>query len=584
MLRTTFAITLVAAAVSMGTSQADNHTPISVELLDRHASGLFDEAAAEIVAYHKKSHSAFVTNADANSIDHIILSGLSGDVAADPYRTAGLTSDRIELPSSVTLFNGETIALGGPNSVAVSRDIMAVAVEADTKTDPGAVLFYDLDKDDNATFIKAVKAGALPDMVTFSPNGKLVIVANEGEPNDNYTVDPEGSITVIEIKRGTAQDEGTQLSFVAFNNNLDANVLIGNNPSPETTTAAQDLEPEYISVSEDNRWAFVSLQENNAIAKVSLRGDYEITDVMPLGFKDHSIASNSLDADRENEAPLLVTHNGLFGRYQPDSIASYKVKGTNYIVTANEGDAREYIDGDISEANCSAAAQNDARSNTTYLWDDECIVYKDEWKIEDLMEDEAPHSSATFSANAAALNESIPDLVVSPTLGYNAQTNSYDSLYAFGGRSFSIFNEDGELVFDSGNDFETITAERFPDVFNSTDNETEIDNRSDNKGPEPEALTLAEIGKNTYAIIGLERMGGFMIYDITDPMDVQFVDYINHRNYDVDPEADMANAGDLAPEGMAFVTKKDSPTDHALLLIANEVSGTMVVYQLTEND
>ncbi len=580
-------VAAIAALSSCQTTNSDDSTAAApldakLELVDRHASGVFDEGAAEIVAYHSASKSAFVTNANDGTLDQIDLYNLSSDAAVNPVLTAGLASQGIILPSTVTVSGGATVNLGGANSVAIADNLMAVAVQADHKQDDGAVLFYTLSDIGEVTFQKAVAAGALPDMVTFSPDGKLALVANEGEPNGNYSEDPEGSITIVEISDGVAADVATQLDFHAFNNTTDTSILVGNNPSPETTTVSQDIEPEYISVTADSKWAFVTLQENNAVAKVKLRGGFEITDIFGLGFKNHSLEENSLDADKDDEVALLATQPGLYGRYQPDSIASYNVNGHYYFVTANEGDAREYIDDSIAEGDCTAAAQSDTRSNTSYVWDDACIVYKDEWKIKDLSDDEAPHASATYSTKAQALLDSVEDLAVSPDLGYNSLTNEYEAFYAFGGRSFSIFNESGELVFDSGNDFERITAEQYPEYFNSSNTKVSIDNRSDNKGPEPEALTLANFDGHTLAIIGLERMGGIMMYDITDPENVSFIEYVNHRDYTVDQES--AAAGDLAPEGMKFISKEKSPTGNPLVLVANEVSGSMAVYQIIENE
>jgi DNA-binding beta-propeller fold protein YncE len=576
MVKTTSILAISMASLLM-TGCLTTKTP-TLELLDRHSSGLFDEGASEIVAFHANSGRAFVTNANDNSIDIINLNPLTGEAADSPITTSSLVSTSITLPESTIVSDGSTISLGGPNSAAIHVNLLAVAIEADTKQDNGVVAFYQLDNQGNHAFIKAVKVGALPDMVTFTYDGRYLLVANEGEPSGDYRVDPEGSISLIAINDGLAADESTTLTFDAFNAVNSPNVLVGNNPSPETTSFAQDLEPEYITVANDSKSAFVSLQENNAIAVINLDGTPSISTLFSLGFKDHGLEKNSLDADKDDEKATLLTQAGLLGRYQPDTIASYEVKGTTYIVTANEGDAREYIDKKLTEENCSASAQNDTRSRVSYVWDDACIVYKDEWKIKDLNDDEAPHASATFTDVTRILLNDIEDLVVSADLGLNADATQYESLYAFGGRSFSIYNEAGQQVFDSGNDFERITAERFPDTFNSSDNKTSIDNRSDNKGPEPEALALGKIGNRTYAFIGLERMGGIMIYDITVPEEATFVEYINHRNYDADPKS--IEAGDLAPEGMAFVSAKNSPTKKPLLLVANEVSGTLTVYQV----
>lgn len=556
----------------------------SLQLVDRHASGVFDEGASEIVAYHARSHSAYVTNSDAGHLDQIDLSSLGTEPAATPYSIADLESIPFAYPNIAEPNGSDPIDLGGANSVAVYGDLMAIAIEADDKQDRGVVAFYQLDATGVGTLIDTVLVGALPDMVTFSPDGTLVLVANEGEPSDNYVIDPEGSVTIIDIIDGVPADTGTHLDFNAFDNNIDPNVIVGNNPDPETITVSQDLEPEYITVSADSSTAFVSLQENNAIAIIDLTVP-SVTDIFALGFKDYGLEANAVDIDRNDDAAVLIAHAGLYGRYQPDSIATYSVNDTHYIVTANEGDAREYIDDDILEEDCSATAQSDTRTNTTYLWDDECIVYKDEWRAKDLSDDEAPHSDATYSSDVQAIidaEDSYEDIVVSGDLGWDTDTNEYTALYSFGARSFSIFSEDGTLVFDSEKDFEMITAQEYPEYFNSTDGETGIDSRSDDKGPEPEALAIGEVDGYTLAFIGLERMGGIMVYDITDPEDVVFVEYVNHRNYELEePEVDgLESAGDLAPEGFKFVSAADSPNGNPLLLVANEVSGTMTVYQI----
>ena len=59
---------------------------------------------------------------------------------------------------------------GGANSVAIRAGIVAAAVEATPKTDPGSVVFFDTD----GNFIRRLTIGALPDMLTFSPDGRSV--------------------------------------------------------------------------------------------------------------------------------------------------------------------------------------------------------------------------------------------------------------------------------------------------------------------------------------------------------------------------------------------------------------------------
>ncbi len=153
------------------------------------------------------------------------------------------------------------------------------------------------------------------------------------------------------------------------------------------------------------------------------------------------------------------------------------------------------------------------------------------------------------------------------------------SLYTLGGRSFSIWSTDGAQVFDSGSDFERIIASSNPEFFNASNDDRTFDSRSDNKGPEPEGLVLGTVGKRRYAFVGLERMGGVMTYDITNPLAPVFVDYTNNRDFTVDP-ADAPAAGDLGPEGLLFIDAKDSPTRTPLLVVANEVSGTVTLYKI----
>lgn len=177
----------------------------------------------------------------------------------------------------------------------------------------------------------------------------------------------------------------------------------------------------------------------------------------------------------------------------------------------------------------------------------------------------------------------------------------YDSLYSYGARSMSIWDENGMQVWDSGSQFEKFIANQITTrtgksctitdgaatvncatYFNSGHDEGgAFDSRSDAKGPEPEGLTVGTIGDKTFAFIGFERFGGVAVYDITDPKNPTLEDYLNTRTeWASDPETNLAAAGDLGPEGLAFVAAADAPNGKPLLLVGNEVSGTTVVYQL----
>ncbi|MEL6823956.1 MAG: FlgD immunoglobulin-like domain containing protein, partial [Calditrichota bacterium] len=159
--------------------------------------------------------------------------------------------------------------------------------------------------------------------------------------------------------------------------------------------------------------------------------------------------------------------------------------------------------------------------------------------------------------------------------------------YAYGARSFSIWDDDGNLIYDSGNEMELLTSQILPNDFNSTNDENDsFDNRSDDKGPEPEGVVVGSFNGRIYAFIGLERVGGIMVYDVTDPANACYVTYVNNRDFSVifdDPTpAELAQVGDLGPEGLAFIDGAESPNGHSLLVVASEVSGSISIYQLKE--
>ncbi len=518
------ALTLLVQISSWADNDRQSAVP-ELNVLGTYEAGIFDESAAEIIAYDAGSQRIFVTNSGENTIDVIGIS--------DPANPA------LNFQIDLSPYGG------APNSVAVhpQEGFVAVAVENVVKTDNGSVVFFDID----GTFLNRLTVGALPDMLTFTPNGHYLLVANEGEPNDLYTIDPEGSISIIktgcpksEIKNMTQEDVRTA-AFRQFNNaTLDPRIRIFG----PGATVAQDLEPEYIAVSGDSRKAWVALQENNAFAVVDIL-KAEVKKLIPLGVKDHDTSHGALDvSNRDNQihiAPWPVS-----GMYQPDAIAFYHTGGENYIVTANEGDSRDY-DG-----------------------------FSEEKRVKDLLLD----PSVFPDAADLQLQKNLGRLKVTNVNGDVDNDGDYDRLYSYGTRSFSIWDEEGNLIFDSGSDFETITADFMPDYFNSNNDDNDsFDGRSDDKGPEPEALALAGLSGLTYAFIGLERVGGIMVYDITDPYHPDFIQYINNRDFSVD--AASPGAGDLGPEGMAFVPSWKSPTFKPLLIVANEVSGTTTIYEIS---
>jgi hypothetical protein len=447
---------------------------------------------------------------------------------------------------------------GHANSVAVRNGVVAVAVEGENPQRKGRVVFFD----PSGRFLNSLTVGAMPDMLAFTPDGSRIVVANEGEPNADYTVDPEGSVSIIRMRdnvRTMGDDDVTNVRFRKYNKQREALIAAGVRIFGPGASAAQDFEPEYIAVSPDSTKAFVTLQENNAIARIDIRTG-KVEKIMPLGFKDHSIGqpptnpqeptlgvinlrSNALDPS-DRDGGIKIRNAPIFGMYLPDTIAAYSFGGKTYLVTANEGDVRDY-DG-----------------------------FSEEARISTLKLDPTAFPDATELQKPANLGR----LKVTNTMGDTDGDGDFDKLFSFGGRSFSIWTDDGELVFDSGDDFEQITADALPKFFNADNGDNNLDSRSDDKGPEPEGLTIGEIDGKMYAFVGLERISGIMVYDISNPVKPDFVQYFNNRNFIADP--DTAAAGDIGPEGLVLISPSQSPTGRFALAVANEVSGTVSIYDI----
>ena len=487
--------------------------------------GLALEEGAEINAYDPISQKLFV-------------------VSGEPILQIVDLSD---LTNLVTLPAIDLSAYGdGINSVAIKNGIVALAIAADPVTDDGVVVFLDTD----GNVLKRVRVGALPDMVTFTPDGTKVLVANEGEPNDDYSVDPEGSVSIIDLSGGVENATVTPVEFTDFNDRkadlqADGVKLFGLN-----ATVAEDLEPEYIAVSPDGATAWVTLQENNAVAVIDIAAG-TVERILPLGFKDFSAEGNTLDASNE-DGGINLQNWPVFGQYQPDSISSYEFDGKTYYVTANEGDARIRPDGDLEDENGNVILEEGA-------------IFNEETRVKDVVLDPVAFPDAA----TLQLEENLGRLNITNVLGDIDGDGDFDQLFSYGARSFSIWDENGNLVFDSGDEIARITAELTPEFFNANDGDPEeFDQRSDDKGAEPEALTIGQVDDTTYAFVGLERAGGgVMIYDISNPLLPEFVQYVR-------------SDADIAPEGLTFITAADSPNGNNLLVVSNEESSTIAVYEL----
>ncbi|MDJ1114355.1 choice-of-anchor I family protein [Microbacterium dauci] len=497
-------------------------------------TGIFDESAAEIVQAYKNR--LFVVNAQAGVVDVL---------------------DNSDPTKPVKLFS--IAADGVANSVAIREDGLGViAIEAPTKTDDGHLVFFDADATAAAdATLGTVPVGPLPDMVTISADGAYAAVANEGEPADDFSIDPEGSVAVVALpdtKTAPATSAVRTADFHAFEapGALHEDVRVfGPTPHGADNPVSRNLEPEYITTV--GTTAYVTLQEANAIAVVDLV-TATVTDVHPLGFKDHGLEENALDPSDRDDTVELRTYEGLKGIYMPDAIDSYTAGDTTYLVTANEGDAREWG------------------------------TYVEGTRAKNIADDGYGPVCATSPLADFLGDEDLGRLNVTTENGFNEGDGCYDELYAFGARSFSIWTTDGELVWDSGSSFEEITAAAAPEFFNSNHSESNLEGRSEDKGPEPETVVIGELSGRTYAFVGFERVGGVAAYDVTDPTAPTFVTYVNNRDFSesVEDGGDLAAAGDLGPESIAFIDAADSPNGSPLLAVGNEVSGTTTVFEVTD--
>lgn len=526
-------LSVICAAVLAGCGGGDDPEPTPVSLTLSKIGG-FDGAAAgaaEITAFDSASKRLFVVNGANGTVDVLDLSDVANPRKVDTIAVA---------------------ALGGAvNSVAVHDGLVALAIEATPKTSPGTVAFYSAS---TLRLLGSVKVGAQPDMLTFTPDGRQVVVANEGEPNSYGqadSIDPEGSVSIITVNGGTTPTVQTAdfKAYIGQESTLRAQGVRIFGPG---ANAAQDLEPEYVAISEDSKTAYVTLQENNAVATVDL-ATAKVTTIKALGTKDHNLPGMGLDASDEDGGTntnsgtpaIKIANYPVKGMYQPDAIARYTVGGRTYLITANEGEARAdwpgYSDETRVRTHCTAGLDPTIFPNASTL----------------ILDSNLGRLRITANPNGGSA-------------GKNA-AGQCTELFSFGARSFSIWDTDFNRVYDSGDEFEQRTQSLPNVLFNSSHDANTLDGRSASKGPEPEGVTLGKFGDKTFAFIGLERVGGVMVYDVTTPATAKFVTYLNTRS---------GVSGDRGPEGVLFIPANKSPNGQPLLVLGHEVSGTTTILQI----
>ncbi|WP_169507413.1 choice-of-anchor I family protein [Paenibacillus harenae] len=487
-----------------------------------------DGGVAEIVKYNKDNGKFYLVNGGGNppTLDIVVLGNAAGPVKEKSVLIKELVEKGGFVYGDLTSVDVNT---------ATKRVFVAVQEADPLKT--GKILMLDY----AGNLLKSYDAGVQPDMIKVTADGRYVLTADEAEPRTEAG-DPEGSVTIVD----TETDSVVQLKFddpsiigdgvhIRGASDPDSGLITGKGAKAD---AIFDLEPEYIALSDDQTKAYVSLQENNAVAAVDLTTK-KIVSVKGFGFKDYSLPANSLDLVKDGE--INLENVPFYGMYMPDGVAAYTMNGKTYLFSANEGDVTEWP----------------GRENGS--------------KVADMKKKLDPASAAALFLQGKSQYDK---LEVASDMGT-------DGIYAYGARSFSVWDtEDMKLIYDSGNSFEQITAQRLPGNFNAGNNKTALDDRSAKKGPEPEDIKIGKVGDKIFAFIGLERIGGIMIYDVTDPTKPVFVNYTNTREFTPDNNLET----DTAPEGIEFIPAADSPTGKPLLLVANEVGGTVAVLQLNVQD
>ncbi len=477
---------------------------------------LFDQGGCEIVQFDAGTQRLYVVNGGNERID-VLDASPTGELAF--------------------AFSIDIAAYGaGIQSIAIRNGVLGAAIAAAIDTDPGVAAFFDLDGNP----LGSVQTGVLPDMIGCSDDGRYWVTADEGQPNDAYDNDPVGGVTIIEFTK-----TGPIARVITFET-VDPAVVEG--PivlSGPNADFAADLEPEFIAFSSDSTRAFVSCQEANCIATLELASG-EWLSVKGLGFKDHMLPENALDASDRDDA-IRIANWPISGILMPDGIARFTIDGVDYIATANEGDGRDYGG------------------------------YSNETRVKDVVLDPVAFPDAA----SLQLQANLGRIKMDASQGDIDNDGDYDALYSFGGRSMSILDASGHLIADTGRLMEEVTATLLPDYFNSTNDENDtFDNRSDDKGPEPEGIAVGMVGGRTVAFVGLERIGGVMAFDVSVPTSPVYAGYINTRDFAGDPLA--FTAGDLGPEGIDFIAAADSPTGRPMLAVGFEISGTARLIEIAE--
>lgn len=438
------------------------------------------------------------------------------------------------------------------------RNIAAATVRPlDYAAREGKVVFFHMP---TGVILKSVTVGFGPDALAFTPDGGKLIVINEGEwaLTKGELVDPVSSLSVIDLAGLTDAEtlvremSNDRVKTVDLDGPVVAGALAKDAPEAERPNGmgprinpkhqdnpALDLEPESMAI-----WGgtvYVTLQENNAIATFDL-ASMQWTRLVGLGRIEETIDPSDRDGGIE------IKHKVL-GMPMPDQIAAFEVEGRVYLVTANEGDER-----------------GDSNDNKKPLGDAARVRDLAKW-----------NKMAPSLMSAADLSDPVLGrLRVSVFDGDDDGDGLIEKPVMFGTRSLSVWDAQTlKRVGDTGSAFEQMMAEKAKDLFNANRIGTDeppafqFDNRSADRGPEPEGVTIGRVGSRVYAFVTLERPGAVVVVDVTDPTAPRAVDLVA-----------CARDGDVEPEGIAFVPAEQSPSSEAMLVVCNENSGVVTTYRV----
>ena len=544
---------LVAGAVQTSSAAAETIPPNGSELkfVGRYSTGA-GLAGAEISAVDAASKRLFITNGAKNTIDIVDISN-------------------VKKPKLIKVVSLTANGVTGIQSVAAKNGVVLVAAMMASKTDPGRIFVMDVNG--KLRTADGIPVGALPDSVTISPNGKFAIVANEGEPT-NYcltngalpeTTDPLGSVSIINLSSKTPT--ATTIDFKSYSERQNAITYAGGRIFGPNASVAQDIEPEYAAFSADSKFAFVTLQENNSVATVDVETG-AIINIVGLGVKNHNLFNAGLDSsDRDNKIDIVARN--IQGMYLPDAIGTVDAGGNTYMITANEGDAREYA--------CLLGGTDATK------------VEAEDPRFADVADTTV---DATFKGSTIAGRMKVTQFSPANISGEAIKsTTKVLNAFSFGTRSFTVWKTNlnngvfpADLVFDSGDAIERIIAQERPRFFNADWNTTSgfmnaFESRSASKGPEPEGLAIGKAYGRTWMVLALERDNGLMLYDMTNPVKPMFRQYINTSI----PGGDIlvGSAGDVSPEGVLFLEAAQSPTGKPMVVVSYELSGSVAFFEVT---